>query len=124
MSDLKLDILTNDLDVSGNDLELVDGVDAIAQNLRIRYRFFLGEWFLDTREGIPYYEKILVKNPNRADVDSILREVALTTPGVADVERFESAFDGASRELTVDFWARSDTDEPIEFSESFIVGGG
>lgn len=122
MADLKLSTLTHDLDLSTNDAEIIDGVDAIAQNLRIRYRFFLGEWFLDVRQGIPYYERILIKNPEFADVNAILREVALTTPGVAEVDRFDSEFDGASRELRVDLWARSDTGEPIEFSEPFILG--
>ncbi len=123
MTDIKISSLTNDLDLSSNDLQLVADEDAIVQNLRIRYRFFLGEWFLDTREGIPYYERILIKNPNFNGVDAILREVAVDTPGIADVDRFESSFDGSTRELTVDVWARSDTGEPIQFSEPFILTG-
>lgn len=123
MSDLKLDTATGDLDLSSNDLEIVDGDDAIVQNLRIRYRFFLGEWFLDTREGIPYYQRILVKNPTQADVNAILREVALTTPGIAEVDRFDATLDNRSRELSIGLWARSTSGEALQFNEAFIVGG-
>lgn len=123
MSDLALAIPTHDLDLSSNDLELVEGDDAITQNLRIRYRFFLGEWFRDTREGIPYYQRILIKSPIQGDVISILRQVALTTTGIAEVNRFDAAFDGATRELTIDLWAVSVSGEPIQLNEPFIVGG-
>jgi hypothetical protein len=123
MSDLKLDPVTHDLDLSTGDLQIVTGLDAIVQRLRIRYQFFLGEWFLDERQGIPFYQKILIKNPNFADVNSILREVATTTPGVAEVNRVDFDFDSATREFTVDLWARSDDDEPIEVKLPFIVGG-
>jgi hypothetical protein len=122
MSDLKLDPVTHDLDISSGGIELVSGVDAIVQRLRIRYQFFLGEWFLDTREGIPYFEKILVKNPNRSEVIAILRQVAETTPGIAEVDRFDADFDTVNRELAVDLWARSDTGEPIQVSLPFIIG--
>jgi hypothetical protein len=104
-------------------LQLVSGKDAIVQNLRIRYQFFLGEWFLDTRKGIPYYEKILIKNPNRDEVLSILREVALETPGIETVDRFDADLDTTARELSVDLWALSDEDDPIDFSGLFIIGG-
>lgn len=43
--DLKLDIASDDIDVSTGDLVLVEGTDAIIQHLQIRLRFFLGEWF-------------------------------------------------------------------------------
>jgi hypothetical protein len=123
MTTLKLSTLTHDLDLSSNNIELIEGIDEIVQKLRIRYQFFLGEWFLDERVGIPYYEKILVKSPNLSDVNSILREVAVTTPGIAEVDRFDSEFDARTRELRIDLWARSDTGEPLQFSEPFIVGG-
>ena len=50
-----------DLDFSSGGLELLEGVDEIVQKLDTRLQFFLGEWFLDQRLGIPYYEDILIK---------------------------------------------------------------
>lgn len=121
MTTLKLDILTHDLDLSSNNIELIEGLDEIAQKLRTRYLFFLGEWFLDLREGIPYYEKIFVKPFNQTDVNSILREVAETTPGVAEVTQFDAPFDSTTRQLAVSFTGKSDSGEPLDFGP-FIIG--
>lgn len=123
MTTIKLDPVTHDLDLSSGNLELIDGVDEIAQKLRIRYQFFLGEWFLDQRQGIPYFQKIFVKPFNKTDTDAILREVAETTPGIVEVNRFDSTFDGVTRGFTVALWAKSDTGEPIDFNEPFILRG-
>lgn len=98
--DLLLDS-AGDLDLSTNDLQLVDGVDAVRQELQIRYRFFLGEWFLDPDEGVPYIRDVLKKNPNEAQVRALLTEVARTTPGVASVDNIELDLDAGARQLTV-----------------------
>ena len=99
-----MDLLLNDdgdLDLSTNDFQLVDGVDAIRQELQIRYRFFLGEWFLDPDEGVPYVRDVLKKNPNLARVRALLTEVARTTPGVASVDNLDLDLDVGTRTLTV-----------------------
>ena len=99
-----MDLLLNsagDLDLTTNDFQLVDGVDAVRQELTIRYRFFLGEWFLDPDEGVPYIRDVLKKAPNEAQVRALLIEVARTTPGVASVDNIELDLDVGTRTLTV-----------------------
>ena len=99
-----MDLLLNsagDLDLTTNDFQLVDGVDAVRQELTIRYRFFLGEWFLDPDEGVPYFRDVLKKAPNEAQVRALLIEVARTTPGVASVDNIELDLDVGTRTLTV-----------------------
>ena len=106
-----MDLLLNaagDLDLSTNDLQLVDGVEAVRQELQIRYRFFLGEWFLDSSEGVPYIRDVLKKTPNEAQVRAMLVEVARTTPGVASVDGIELDLDAATRTLTVALDLQSD----------------
>ncbi len=100
MADFKL-TASGDLDLSTNDIQIIDGIDAIRQELQIRYRFFLGEWFLNAEEGVPYIENILKKNPSDAQVRNILTEVARTTPGVDQVQSFTADLDSATRRLTV-----------------------
>ena len=99
-----MDLLLNaagDLDLTTNDFQLVDGVDAVRQELQIRYRFFLGEWFLDPDEGVPYVRDVLKKNPDLARVRALLTEVARTTPGVANVDNLDLGLNVATRTLTV-----------------------
>lgn len=84
--DLKLDPITGDLVVTDGDLVFVSGVDSILQDIRLALGFFLGEWFLDETEGIPYFQKILgVKNPDLLAIREIYRQRLLAVPGVLDV---------------------------------------
>ena len=119
MADFKL-TTSGDLDFSTNDLQLVDGIDAIRQELQIRYRFFLNEWFLNRAEGVPYVEDVLKKNPNEARVRAVLAEVALDTPGVESVQNLEMDLDAAERRLTVQIDIGARVNGALVF-EPFIV---
>ncbi len=121
MADLLLDTTTGDLDLTSGGLELVDGADAVAQHLRIRLRTVLGSWFLDTRIGVPYFERILVKNPDTNLVRRILNEAIVDTPGVSEVRDFNLDYDGATRIATVTFVAVTDLGETLEFTDQLII---
>jgi hypothetical protein len=107
--DLKLATAIDDENPVIGDLALTDGqitltqtlAESVAQHLTLRLSFFLGEWFLDPSEGIPYQTEIFVKNPNLSRITSIYRKVILGTPGVSSLNRFEMSFDAATRELTI-----------------------
>jgi hypothetical protein len=123
MSDIKLNVEGNDIDLSSIGLELVDGTDAIAQHLLIRLRFVQGEYFLDTRRGIPYFEDILIKNPDLLAIRAIFREAIRETPGVISITRFDMFVNTATRRLRTDFTVLVTTQtEPLDFSEEFIIG--
>jgi hypothetical protein len=53
MVDLKLDLVTGDVDVS-NGLQIVRGVDLYKQKLKLGLGLNLGEWFIDVTAGLPY----------------------------------------------------------------------
>jgi len=121
MADLALNE-EGDLLLTDNSLAVVEGDDAIVQHLAIRLQFFLGEWFLDTRLGVPYFNQVLIKNPNLVVVRGLFRQVILTTPGVDTIEEFELDFDQAARKLTVTFTVRKSTDGGLlDFSREFII---
>lgn len=120
--DLKLDPVSGDIDISKGALVLLEGVDAIIQNLRIRLRFFLGEWFLDTRLGVPYFQKLLGQKLNKAAVQSIFRKAILGTSGVKKVSAIQVDYEGISRKLLVRFTATvTGTEMPIKFEEELII---
>lgn len=121
MADLKLDATTGDLAIENNDLVIIDGVDAMGQHVKIRLRLFRGEWFLDVRVGIPYYEKILVKNPDLVAVRAIFREAILETQGIVDLLDFALTVDSATRTMNLRFTATTDTDELLVFNEEFLI---
>lgn len=113
----------NDLLLENGDFVMVDGSRLVRQTIASRFRFYLGEWFLDVREGVPYYRDILVKNPDLDVVRSTFRQVLTTTPGVLDVLSFSLTFDPHDRVLHFAFEVQS-TDGPIEVvaeDEDFII---
>lgn len=121
MSDLALDTF-GELDLSTDDLVFVTGADAVAQHLKIRLRLIQGEWFLDTRVGIPYYSQIWVKNPNIGAIQTVFRQAIVTTPGVESLERLDSDFNASTREYTLTFSAKLEGETVArDFSEVFIL---
>jgi hypothetical protein len=122
MSALKLDPASGDLDLTGGRLNLVTGPEEIAQKLRVRYRFFRGEFFADERVGIPYFDKIFIKNPSFSAIQAIYREATITCPGIVAVEEFTMVFDPPTRKLTIQqIRARLQSGEVLDFSDDFIL---
>lgn len=108
--DIELDLnptsLTiNDLQVVDGDLVLIDGTSEILQHILQRLRMYLGEWFLDNTKGVPYFQQILVKNPDRGAVDAILQDTINQTPGVTQLSTFSSSIVSGTRQLFVNFRA-------------------
>lgn len=102
---------------------ILRGEDAVIQRIRVRFKFFRSEWFLDTRQGIPYREQIFIKNPNPVVISFIFRRVLLSTPGVASVTSFTASLDSETRKLTATFEAKLVDGTVLRaVDEPFIVG--
>jgi hypothetical protein len=78
----------------------------VRQKLAARFRFFLGEWFLNQNEGAPYIRDVFVKNPNLDVVRSMFLKLIRETPGVLDVVGFAMVYDPRQRTLAFSFQAR------------------
>lgn len=74
---------------------------------------FLGEWFLDTRQGVPYFQTILVKNPNIGIVRSVLRSVLEQTEGIASIDQFDINYNPTKRTAGFTFRVTTDTNAVI-----------
>jgi len=73
----------------------------VGLRLRENLSFFLGEWFLDIRQGMPYWRFILGQKYDSGICDRIFRQAALATSGVATVDQLITAFDRRARVLSV-----------------------
>ncbi len=96
----------------------------LRQKLATRFQFFLGEWFLDLRQGIPYYRDVFIHRPNVDVIRSLFRRVILTTPGIVRLASFSQRFVPGERRLYSAFEAVADTGETISVTENdkdFIV---
>lgn len=131
MADFKLTVVAtatnpvvHDLHLENNTLVLVeDEAESFAQHLRIRLQFFRGEWFLDTRLGVPYLQRIFAKGVTSNLMRAVFSRVILGTPGCAALESLTVAFNRATREATLTFVARLESGRVFRSSDfqPFIV---
>jgi len=119
MSDLKLDT-NHDLAIENGDLVLVDGVDAIAQDLDVRLQTFQGECFLDTRIGVPYFQSILGQKPRLTAIKGIFRDSVLSTSGVQSISDFTLDYDGSTRELSLSMQVQS-VEGSFNYTKELII---
>lgn len=88
----------------------------VAQKIENLLSTFQNEWFLDRSLGLPYYDRILIKNADLDDVDNLFQS---TITGVTEVEElleYESDFDTSQRKYTVTFKALLTNGETAEGS--------
>jgi hypothetical protein len=110
-----LQTTSSDLDLSSGNLQIVSSLGLIvAQKLTNRFQFFLGEWFVDTRQGVPYFQQVFVKNPNLAAIGQMFRQVIMQTPGVAAVITANLDFISQTRSLTATFVVQCDDGSTLE----------
>lgn len=110
----------HDLRLTNGHLTFLEGHEAIAQKVKIRLWFFRGEWYLDQREGIPYWTRLFVKDPDLPALEAMFRRVIQGTPGIAIVDRLTLELDRATREASLSFAAKTDAGATIELGP-FLV---
>lgn len=124
---------------TNNDLELVtdpvtgkrnlsyerDQVVAGILKLYRRFRFFEGEWFLDTRQGVPYYKYFFVKNPDFTILRTLVRKVILSVKVIATVDSVPFAYTNATRTAEFSFEATAVDGRKVSggVDKPFIVDG-
>ena len=118
--DILLDRETNDVVVVGSDLALTSGQQGIEQHLKQRLQTFFGEWFLDNRIGVPYFQQILKKNINPSVVEDLIVSEIINTDGIVEIIDLETNLEKAIREFQIEFKARTIEGDVINFSEVII----
>ena len=116
MRDLALIENDNNLEVTNFDLVLTGGSLYVANKIRIRLKTFKNEWYLNINAGLPYYESILIKNPNLDYVADLYITEILGTEGVKEIDEFNLEVEG--RDLKIAFIAILDNGDSVEIEET------
>jgi len=106
-----MDLLLNS---DTNDLVFINGkcpvtqllTDIVSQRLKITLYTFLGEWFLDTTIGVPYFQQIFGKIRTKATIDLIFQRIISSDNDVIEILTFESELTTASRGYSMTFQVR------------------
>lgn len=124
--DLSLNKLTNDLDFIENDLVLTsdsdpNGQNPILQDILQKMRLFLGEWFLNNKIGVPYLQRIFIKNPKISEIEAVFINLILSVSGVDSLIDFSLDVDYANRSFSINFSAQT-TRGIINYSGTNVLG--
>ena len=98
MKDILLD---RDGDLNINEWGDISLTDSVRQAVRIRLLWFLEEWRFAPSFGVPYYEEILVKNPNLQRIRRIIMDEVLSVEEVRDVRNVTIDLDKKTRSAKV-----------------------
>ena len=90
-----------DLHLLNGQLHFWDGGNARYQKCLELLQFFKGEWFLNTEEGVPYFQRIFIKNPDSRAILSIFRKALMLVPQAANVSELKYDLDNVIRKATI-----------------------
>ena len=113
LKDMKIDTTTGDLVIENGDIAFVEDGEALLQRIRIKFKTFLGEYFLNRAVGLPYLQRddegrqILGKQTDPVDIGDVFKEKILATNGIKELKSFRFDLDTKSRIATIDFEAES-----------------
>lgn len=112
--------LSDEWDMPANP-QLIDDAQRVAQQIKITLQFWKGEWFLDTDAGVPYLERILVKNPNASHIRQVIQQQIASVDGVKSASIDSVLIDNRQRSAVVVYSAV--TDKGLIDHEEVILGG-
>lgn len=111
-----------DLEITNADFALCQSeAHAIAQAITIRLRTLAGEWFLDTRAGIPYLSHILGKKQSEPLLRKLISEAIKSLPGIITIKEFVVKTGPGERSITISFNAVLSDQSTIVINESIGV---
>ena len=81
------------------DFGIATGLEDIRQRCLQRMRFFRGEWFMDIRDGTPWFTRILTRPVDIGVVNAVITEQLASVEGVQRVESVDAEIDRETRTL-------------------------
>jgi hypothetical protein len=108
-----------DLDINNGDFSLCStDNDALAQTIAIRLKTFAGEWFLDTRCGLPYLSQVFGQPHGERAVRKLIADELKAVPGIAEVRDISIERREADRKVNVRFNAILTNKTALSINES------
>lgn len=103
--DILLDSTGDMLITEKGDIQLENSV---AQKIRIKLLWFEGEWRWDEDEGLPYFEKLFIKNPDTDYFESAIREKIFEIDEITAVQDVSVVYDAKTRKAKISLTACTD----------------
>lgn len=117
MKDILLD---KDGDIGLTEAGDISLVTSPVQEVLIKLRWYFAEWVFDPDKGIPWFESILVKNPDVEGIKKRLIREMLDVDDVLEVTRMDIHIEAENRTAFVRFQFRTDKET---YDEEVVLHG-
>lgn len=115
---------TGDIDIQANNWVMVQGTEEISQIIKQNLQTVLGEWFLDSSLGLPWFTEIFEKGQSQKNIDTIFIDEIGACPGVISLVNYSSQLtDKANRVLSIEFQAYT-VEGILDFTSIITPTGG
>lgn len=109
----------DDIYIANGSIALLSGSEQIRQSIQTRLRTFIGEYYLDSTYGIPYYETIFQSQSNAPFFESVLKANITAVQGVTSIASFATILNPSNRTYTVNFDVLDAAGEAINIDFNF-----
>lgn len=112
---MAIDLKSGDRGISlkDGDLELITGVEEVAQNSTIRLQFVKGEYKNDLNVGTDWFFTLFSMRGTLEQKEAEIRRVIASTPGFKMFTDFRFSIDPTEKKARVDYIALTESDEEI-----------
>ena len=115
--DILLDEVTHDAIFLNGSTPVTPTVsEGLKQRLKIKLLTFMGEWFLDTNYGTPYFQQIVGKNRSKGTLDIIFRQIVAADNDVVTIVKFQSEL-SINRAYSLNFSVKGRDGTTVEIKE-------
>jgi len=106
---LALNTATGDLLLVNGRFSFVSGLAAVAQDIVVTLRLFMGEWFLNLDAGTDWWNYLGEKftDQNQTELHSEIQRVVLERPGVESMSNLSLSLASTTRVLSISFTAHT-----------------
>lgn len=100
-------LLNSDWDIALTEEGDISLVTSPVQKVLIKLKWFFSEWVFDPEKGIPWYEEVLIKNPDTEGIKKRLIREMLDVDDVLEVPRLDITINPKTRQALVKFTMRT-----------------
>ncbi len=98
----------HDMHLAGSGFAIVRDADYVTQAIKTKLQLYQGEWFLNLKKGVPWFQEIFVAPADVGRAGALIQAEILAVEGVQYLSKYDNTFDAGIRELTITFDAVTD----------------
>ena len=100
-------MLGDDYDILLTEWGDINLTRSIKQNILIRLKWFFQEWRLGPELGFPWFEEVLIKNPNMQKIKGLIQNTILDVDGVTRAKVDKLDYDQHGRKISIHYTAEA-----------------